>query len=162
MKSFCKYLSLSIINASYLQRKNISFTICNATKINIVHRSTDEEYFSDLNSPLDKLCNPLSDSPLFHTNPTKRIPIVLKRNIVFLQIPLAKIRKCLRRPNDPKVFPRRKAEFLHPRYTKRRTRLRASLSKTNANYTLTKLRVQFVSRPGGVASNFGRNGSSST
>lgn len=113
-------------------------------------------------SPFDKLCNSLSDSPLFHTNPTKRIPIVLKRNIVFLQIPLAKIRKCLRRPNDPKVFPRRKAEFLHPRYTKRRTRLRASLSKTNANYTLTKLRVQFVSRPGGVASNFGRNGSSST
>lgn len=108
-----------------------------------------------------------SDSPLFHTNPTKRIQIVLKRNILFLQIPLAKTRKCLRRSNDPKVFPsrrERKAEFLHLRnfYTKRRTRLRASLSETNANYTLTKLRVQFVSRPGGVASNFGRNGSSST
>lgn len=34
----------------------------------------------------------------------------------------------------------------------------ASLSGTNANYTLTKLRVQFVSRLAEVASNFGRKG----
>lgn len=83
----------------------------------------------------------LPDFLLSHANSTKRI---LKRNIVFPQIiPFARgdltIRKCV---------PAKKGRVSTPAL--RETRLRASLSETNANYTLTKLRVQFVSRPGGV------------
>lgn len=73
----------------------------------------------------------LPDFLLSHANPTKRI---LKRNIAFPQIiPFARgdltIRKCV---------PVKKGRVSTPAL--RETRLRASLSETNANYTLTKLR----------------------